>query len=356
MKFPTLASGLAAVFVPACATVPLNLDLPAPAVVHDVRVEVTGVLRHGGIGGGVAGFRGVATNLGEETLSFCTVTLELLDPTGAKIGNAMAATQHLASGVPWKFDAYNAGTIRTTLDRVTIADVRTDKSLFAGMSTGGGDKRAKRAEARSGAPSAEQSPKVPPADRYSLEVVSAEEIDGRVRIRVTTNIPGTVEVMAVVELAGQALDDTFIGKDERMTINSGVGEVVLDTAHLPSGRYEAQASFYPRWGLKDEVAKRSGADAELQARVPLWLTGSGESADAAEKRDAGQRWVMENVIEGRKYDAREWARFGRSDSVTITRYNPEIIKGYYFPDIDMTVFVNTLKGEVSFWRMGRASY
>lgn len=137
MKFP-LASGLAAVLVSACAAIPSNLDLPSPAVVHDVRVEVTGVLRHGGIGGGVAGFRGVATNLGDETLSFCTVTFELLDPTGAKIGNAMATTQHLAPGVPWKFDAYNAGTIRTTLDRVTIADVQTDKSLFAGMSTGGG--------------------------------------------------------------------------------------------------------------------------------------------------------------------------------------------------------------------------
>ena len=40
----------------------------------------------------------------------------------------------------------------------------------------------------------------------------------------------------------------------------------------------------------------------------------------------------------------------------VTRYNPDIIKGHYFPDIDVTVFVNTLKGEVSVWRLGRASY
>ncbi len=103
-----------------CSILPMHLDLPAPAVVHDVRVELTGVLRRGGIGGRIAGFRGVATNTSEETLRFCTITFELLDPAGAKIGNAMATTTHLAPGVVWKFDAYNSVTPVGTLGRVGI--------------------------------------------------------------------------------------------------------------------------------------------------------------------------------------------------------------------------------------------
>lgn len=119
-----------------CAAVPAHLNMPAPSTIHDVRVEITGVLRSGGIGGGIAGLRGVATNVGDETLQFCIVTLELLDPSGAKIGNAMATTQHLSPGVPWKFDAYNAGTIRSAIDRVTLVAVQTDKSLFEGIAKG----------------------------------------------------------------------------------------------------------------------------------------------------------------------------------------------------------------------------
>lgn len=121
-----------------CAGMQSRLDLPAPAVLHDVRVEVTGVLRQGGFGGGIAGFRGVAINKSSETLKFCTVTFELLDPSGAKVGSALATTQHLAPGVPWKFDAYCTAAVGTRLDRVTLVDVQTEKSLFAGMSSGKG--------------------------------------------------------------------------------------------------------------------------------------------------------------------------------------------------------------------------
>lgn len=138
MKIPGLVATVAVLAPSSCATVPASLDLPAPAIVHDVRVEVMGVLRRSGIGGGIAGFRGVATNVSDEPFSFCTVTFDLFDPSGAKVGEAMAFTQHLAPGVPWKFDAHNTGTIRSTLDRVALAKVQTDKSMFAGIATGSG--------------------------------------------------------------------------------------------------------------------------------------------------------------------------------------------------------------------------
>ena len=115
-----------------CSAVTPKLDLPSPVVVNDVRVELTGVLSRYGRGG-VGGFRGVATNTSDEALSYCIITLELLDPSGAKIGDAMATTTHLDAGQTWRFDAHNANSITSPVDRVRVAQVQTNRSLLAGL-------------------------------------------------------------------------------------------------------------------------------------------------------------------------------------------------------------------------------
>ncbi len=115
-----------------CSAVTPKLDLPSPVVVNDVRVELTGVLSRYGRGG-VGGFRGVATNTSDEALSYCIITLELLDPSGAKIGDAMATTTHLDAGQTWRFDAHNANAIAAPVDRVRVAQVQTNRSLLAGL-------------------------------------------------------------------------------------------------------------------------------------------------------------------------------------------------------------------------------
>lgn len=125
-KWPLLLAAVAS----SCSAVGPKLDLPTPVVVNDVRVELTGVLSHYGRGG-VGGFRGSATNTSDEALSYCIITLELLDPTGAKIGDAMATTTHLAAGQTWRFDAHNANTIASSVERVRVVQVQTDKSLLA---------------------------------------------------------------------------------------------------------------------------------------------------------------------------------------------------------------------------------
>ncbi|MFN9787324.1 MAG: FxLYD domain-containing protein [Planctomycetia bacterium] len=122
---------LAAVACSCSAVVP-KLDLPSPIVVNDVRVELTGVLSHYGRGG-VGGFRGAATNTSDEALSYCVITLELLDPSGAKIGDAMATTTHLDAGQTWRFDAHNANSITSHVDRVRVAEVQTNRSLLVGI-------------------------------------------------------------------------------------------------------------------------------------------------------------------------------------------------------------------------------
>ena len=44
------------------------------------------------------------------------------------------------------------------------------------------------------------------------------------------------------------------------------------------------------------------------------------------------------------------------EEIAIDRYNPKVIKAYYFSSNDITIFVNILSGEVSHWRLGQASH
>jgi len=190
-----------------CSAVAPKLDLPSPVVVNDVRVELTGVLSHYGRGG-VGGFRGAATNTSDEALSFCTITLELLDPSGAKIGDAMATTTHLDAGQTWRFDAHNANAISSPVDRVRVAQVQTNRSLLAGLVKPRGIPGAP--SDRSGvAPT--QTPKV-----ESLAVPAADEQADRVerailRIGETRPVAGaaTDPFTFTIQLAKQKDDGSF---------------------------------------------------------------------------------------------------------------------------------------------------
>lgn len=194
----------------------------------------------------------------------------------------------------------------------------------------------------------------PIAKEYSI-TVQAIQIEGKkVRLSISSNIPGNIEIMAGVSLMGQAPTDTYIGKSERVKVSNGSSEVVIDVSDLPSGKYEAEANFYPRWGLQDEKSKLTGINHEISASQKIEIGGSGESSESVAKRNEGQKWVMENIIVGTSWNPSEWKeRFGSREELPVTSMNPKIIKNYYFSSIDMTVIVNTLKVKVVTWRMGK---
>ncbi|MEX2527723.1 MAG: hypothetical protein WEA09_08815 [Gemmatimonadota bacterium] len=194
-------------------------------------------------------------------------------------------------------------------------------------------------------------------DPADYEIVVTPEIlpDAMVRLNMTTNIPGVIEVMAGLSLQGQAPDDVWIGKSERVRLTAGTGEVMLSTEDLPTGRYDAEVSFYPRWGPQDERSRESGITHELRATAPLDLVGSGEAASDAQFKLDSQRWVMENVGMGDPWVPNDWTqRFGAYEELMVDRGNPDILKAYYFPRLDMTLIVNILRDEISIWREGRA--
>ncbi|MCK6445515.1 MAG: FxLYD domain-containing protein [Planctomycetes bacterium] len=193
--------------VSSCTSVAPKLDLPSPVVINDVRVEVTCVLSHYGRGG-LSGFSGTATNTSGEALSYCIVTLELLDPSGAKIGDAMATTTHLAAGQTWRFDAHNANTITSSVERVRVAQVQTDKSLVAGIAR----QRATGGAAR--APKPEVATSV--SETQPVTSSSADEQADRVerailRVGETRPVAGaaTEPFPFTVQLAREKSDGTF---------------------------------------------------------------------------------------------------------------------------------------------------
>lgn len=156
-----------------------------------------------------------------------------------------------------------------------------------------------------------------------------------------------------MDLVGQAKDDVYIGVSERIVVVDGSAEVELDVSKLPTARYMATASFYPRWGFQDDEARSSGIVENIEGTKKIKIVGSGVSRKRVEERERGQKWVMENVWMGTDWKPRVWKKkFGRWDELPVTSMNPNIIKNYYFETIEMTIVVNVLKQEVVTWKTG----
>lgn len=63
---------------------------------------------------------------------------------------------------------------------------------------------------------------------------------------------------------------------------------------------------------------------------------------------------MENINMGDPWNPEMWInKFGKFEELELGRGNPDILKVFYFPKIDMTVIVNVLKKNISVWRLGK---
>lgn len=195
---------------------------------------------------------------------------------------------------------------------------------------------------------------------YQLDVTPEVQNGEWVTMTLTSNIPGEIEVMASVRLAGQEPQDIAVGTSQRVSMRNGQGEAVIQMSELPQGDYEVAATFYPRWGF-GEGRKIDAIDERIDAKTHLVaISGSGEPAEAYIAREEGQKWVMNNVFPGTSQDpGMTWEpdswkrRFGEWQEFPATLRNPDIIKNYYFPKLDMTITVNVLKDEIATWSMGK---
>ena len=196
----------------------------------------------------------------------------------------------------------------------------------------------------------------PPDGGYTITVSPSTAAGGVVRLVITTNIPGSIEVMAGLSLHGQKEDDPWVGKNEKLRISNGQAELLIDASDLPKGKYDAEVDFYPLWGFQDSISKSTGIDEQVSGTAPIEITGTGGSSADLVAVKSGQRWVMENTTSGEPWHSRTWTqKFGKPEEVEVVGLNPNVIKAYYYSKIDTTVFVNELKGTISHYRLGRAS-
>ncbi|PKP99343.1 MAG: hypothetical protein CVT76_00495 [Alphaproteobacteria bacterium HGW-Alphaproteobacteria-15] len=188
--------------------------------------------------------------------------------------------------------------------------------------------------------------------------VTAENLDqNRVQFEVQTTIPLPVEMMASVSLKGQKPNDVFIGHSERVTVDEDKLNFIIDTSNskdpLPAGEYEAELSFYPRWGAKNGNEAANSVP-ELHAKADIKLEASGTNRANAERKNELQRWVMNNLAMNEPWNRKSFEkRLGPSQKGSSTMSH--LHDAYYFPNADVTLLVNRLKNEVTVWRMGNVT-
>ena len=193
-------------------------------------------------------------------------------------------------------------------------------------------------------------------EEYRIEVNAVELGATKVKFSTSTNLPLPVQVMAGVSLKGQNPNDTWIGFNQKITLKTSEQTFILDFPEkpLPGGTFDAEVTFYPRWGAKNgnPIAAKIGKNVE--GLNVIALTGDGQKAEDRMERDRMQLWIMENVNPATPYfESNMRKRLGISEPVAVSRMNPNIIKGHYFPKADMTIYVNVLKNEYVTFRKGR---
>jgi hypothetical protein len=195
------------------------------------------------------------------------------------------------------------------------------------------------------------------ASAQSIQILSVQETVAGVEISVTTDIAPPFEVMADISLSGQADEDIWIGNNEKFTIRSGAQTLVLKPEFrgkkLPSGNYDVEVSFYPRWGAEKSPSTTKAIKEKVIGLKEFSLKGSGANAATVAAREKSQLWVMENTAIGDPFNLETFEKkLGRSKASVVTNRNG-IIVAHYFEDADITLFENTLKHTLVTWRLGK---
>ncbi|MEM6858207.1 MAG: hypothetical protein AAF559_10075 [Pseudomonadota bacterium] len=195
------------------------------------------------------------------------------------------------------------------------------------------------------------------AEEAELSITIKVLGEGRIAFDIDTTIPLPVEVLVGVSLKDQAPDDVFVGYSEKYRIEKSQSSFVLDTRlakdPLPDGEYEAEVTFYPRWGAKNGNPDAKAVP-ELRAKEDISLSGTGIDRESAEKKNELQRWVMLNLEMNMRWDRGTFEeKLGKAVKGPSTMSH--LHDAYYFPDPDVTLLVNRLKNEMTVWRLGNVT-
>ena len=203
------------------------------------------------------------------------------------------------------------------------------------------------------------------ASEYWVKVEAEATGPYTVDATINSNIPGDIALAVDLSLKGLQPDEVAIGTGFTSVPFSGQPvTVVIDgekkvtpiNSKLPSGDYDVNVSFYPRWTENRATAESLNIEDTVEASTTVTLTASGEDSTKAIAKQEGQRWVMMNIGGDHPWDRSALVnRYGEPEYIEHTSLNPRIMKNYYFKSIDMTFIVNIDKGRILTWRLGRVS-
>lgn len=98
-----------------CLSPTPRTELPAPYERNGVRVSIQGFYKQGI---SVVGLTGTAENVSGKDLSVCSLSFDVVDADGVKVGDAIATTQGLTAGQKWRFQAVFTTPFRTTFKAI----------------------------------------------------------------------------------------------------------------------------------------------------------------------------------------------------------------------------------------------
>lgn len=221
----------------ACVLPSPKIDLPAPYEQDGLQISVDGFYK---IGTSYVGLTGTAQNVSGKDLTMCSITFDIVDSMGAKVGDAIANTQGLRAGQEWRFQALFTTAFATTFKgirsgRVTV--LGTTEDMIAEM----------HAKANSGASSAP----VVGASSRAMGVLCDERLpSGDVLPRVTRIVPGSLAdrsgwksgdlILAVDETEVRTLTDVVVltqqGSRTKTYTLQRKEEVIKSTVTFPSSK------------------------------------------------------------------------------------------------------------------------
>lgn len=197
------------------------------------------------------------------------------------------------------------------------------------------------------------------ANAQSINIISVEETTDSVEISIETDMDTPFEVIAGVSLTNQADNEVSIGNNRRHEITSQTQVLSVPALQsneaLPSGIYDAEVNFYPRWGAESSPASTKSITETVEATLTFNLTGSGVASSEISDRNELQQWVMLNTGAGDPFHLAVFnGRLGESETLEVSSRNGLIV-AHYFPVADMTLFENIAQKTLVTWKLGRES-
>jgi hypothetical protein len=174
-----------------------------------------------------------------------------------------------------------------------------------------------------------------------IEIATKVKSENVIEFSVETNIPLPIEIMASIDLKNQKPDETYIGASKKMKIEKSpfIFDFDITDYKLPSGEYKTEATFYPKWGANNgnELAKEIKTTITDSSSIKLGT--SHGSAEEKKELNKKQSWVMNNVIVDTPWDEKRFkTELGYFEELKVKNRNSEIVKVYYFPEADMTIY------------------